>query len=136
MPGLADVGYHTAENWIDRPQLPAHLVVLGGGYTGLEMAQFYRRMGSAVTVVEEGPEIARKEDPEVALALRTLLESEGIAFRLEHRVARVEKVPEGVRLSLRRKTGSRDARRVRLFVAAGAPQHDTSVGDDRSRAGG
>lgn len=126
--GLRDVGYHTAENWIDRPRLPAHLVMLGGGYTGLEMAQFYRRMGSAVTVVEQGPEIARREDPEVALALRTLLEAEGIAFRLEHRVARVEKIPEGVRLSLRRERGRETLVASDLFVATGRRPNTDDLG--------
>ena len=131
VPGLADVGYHTAENGIDRPRLPAHLAVLGGGYTGLEMAQFYRRMGSAVTVVEPSPEIARAEDPEVALALRTLLETEGIAFRLAHRVARVEKIPEGVRLSLRRKRGREILAASDLFVATGRRPNTDDLGLER-----
>jgi pyruvate/2-oxoglutarate dehydrogenase complex dihydrolipoamide dehydrogenase (E3) component len=101
IPGLSRVDFLTAENWIDRPTLPSHLVVLGGGYTGLEMAQFYRRMGSRVTVIEKSREIAAGEDEEVGRALRRILESEEIAFRLETRVESVEASGSSVRVSLR-----------------------------------
>jgi pyruvate/2-oxoglutarate dehydrogenase complex dihydrolipoamide dehydrogenase (E3) component len=98
--GIESVPSLTAERWLDHPELPKHLAVLGGGYTGLEMAQFYRRMGSTVTVVEETPQVAGHEDVDVSDAIRILLESEEIAFRLDTRVARVEKRPDGLRLTL------------------------------------
>ena len=52
--GLADVDYLDAGNWLHRPDLPTHLAIIGGGYIGLEMSQFYRRMGSQVTVIQKG----------------------------------------------------------------------------------
>ncbi|HEV8231310.1 MAG TPA: mercuric reductase [Thermoanaerobaculia bacterium] len=126
--GLSDADYLTAENWIDRPELPERLVVLGGGYTGLEMAQFYRRMGSAVTVVEQRPQIAEREDEDVAHALRTLLESEEIGFRLQSRVERVEVDRPEVRLVLKRKEGRETLSGSHLFVATGRQPNTDDLG--------
>lgn len=59
---------------------PQHLVVIGGGYVGLEMAQAYRRFGSAVTVIEPGPQILAREDADVAAAVQGVLLDEGVIF--------------------------------------------------------
>jgi len=63
IPGLSGVPFLTADNWLDRPDLPEYLVLLGGGYIGLEMGQFYRRMGNRVTVIERGARLMAREDP-------------------------------------------------------------------------
>jgi pyruvate/2-oxoglutarate dehydrogenase complex dihydrolipoamide dehydrogenase (E3) component len=129
--GLEKVDFMTAENWLDRRRRPEHLVVLGGGYTGLEMAQFYRRMGSRVTVVEHNGQIAGREDPDVAEALRTLLEAEEIAFRLEVEVESVEPEGSGVRLSLKLRKGKRDSLSASdVFVAAGRKPNTDDLGLD------
>lgn len=128
VPGLEDVDYRTAEDWIDRPRLPRSLVVLGGGYTGLEMAQFYRRMGSAVTVVDEAAEIVAREDAEVSLALRRLLEAEEIAFRLGHAAVRVETAAGGLLLSLRRGNDRETLAATDLFVATGRRPNTDDLG--------
>jgi pyruvate/2-oxoglutarate dehydrogenase complex dihydrolipoamide dehydrogenase (E3) component len=67
--GLDEIDFLDAGNWLDRPELPDALVVIGGGYIGLEMAQFYRRLGSDVVVVEGTGQIAGHEDADIALAL-------------------------------------------------------------------
>jgi len=82
MDGLDGIDYLTAENWLYHTELPEHLALIGGGYVGLEMGQFYRRMGSRVTVWHSGSRIAPTEDEEVSLAMQTFLEREGIEFRL------------------------------------------------------
>jgi pyruvate/2-oxoglutarate dehydrogenase complex dihydrolipoamide dehydrogenase (E3) component len=129
--GLGAIDFLTAENWIDRPELPRHLAILGGGYTGLEMAQFYRRMGSRVTVIEEGAEIAAHEDEHVARALRQILESEEIAFRLETSAERVDGDGTGLRLSLTTKK-KREALVVsHLFVATGRKPNTDDLGLER-----
>jgi pyruvate/2-oxoglutarate dehydrogenase complex dihydrolipoamide dehydrogenase (E3) component len=128
IPGLDAVDFLTAGNWIDRPQMPAHLAILGGGYTGLEMAQFYRRMGVRVTVIEQSAEIAAHEDEEVARALRLILESEEIAFRLETSVERVEKSGADVRVLLKT-GGGRDVLTVsHLLVATGRRPNTDDLG--------
>lgn len=90
--GLDSVEYLTAENWLERETLPARLAVVGGGYIGVEMAQFYRRMGSEVVVVGgSSGRILPNEDEDVSEAMQTILEEEGIEFVLG---ARAEKVGE------------------------------------------
>jgi pyruvate/2-oxoglutarate dehydrogenase complex dihydrolipoamide dehydrogenase (E3) component len=81
--GLADVAYLTNQTIMELTTLPEHLIVLGGGYVGLEFGQLFRRFGSRVTVLQNGPEILPHEDPDVSLELRLALEGEGIEFRLQ-----------------------------------------------------
>src|SRR5258708_420790 len=80
--GLDRIDYLRAENWLYHTDLPEHLALIGGGYVGLEMGQFYRRMGSRVTIWQQGPRIAPREDEDVSTAMQKLLEVEGIEFRL------------------------------------------------------
>ncbi len=60
--------------------LPKHLVVIGGSYIGLEFGQMYRRFGAEVTIVEKGPRLIAREDPDVSEAIKEILEGEGIAM--------------------------------------------------------
>jgi len=82
IPGLDKINYIHSGNWLRHTQLPERLAMVGGDYIGLEMAQFYRRMGSQVVVWERGPRIAMKEDEDVSAAIQKFLELEGIQFRL------------------------------------------------------
>src|SRR5438128_1036062 len=88
--GIDAVGILHAGNWLDHSALPARLIVIGAGVIALEMAQFYRRMGSAVCVIEPQSRIAHTEDADVADALQDLLEREGIEFHLDSYIERVE----------------------------------------------
>lgn len=96
LPGIADVPHLNNASIMHLDQLPEHLIVVGGSYIGLEFAQMYRRFGSRVTVVESGPRLVGREDPDVSEAIRGILAGEGIEFRLdatciglEHRGQRV-----------------------------------------------
>ena len=80
--GLADARPLTHIEALELDRLPAHLIVLGGGYVGLEFAQAYRRFGSRVTVVHHGPQLLDQEDPDVADAIGRLLGDEGIEVLL------------------------------------------------------
>ena len=84
IPGLKD--FIHAGNWLQHDRLPERLRMIGGGYIGLEMAQFYRRMGCAVSVWEAGPRVVPHEDEEVSAALQGFLEREGIQFHLNARI--------------------------------------------------
>jgi len=97
--GLADVRYYTSTGMMGVDFLPEHLLIVGGSYIGLEFAQMYRRFGSAVTVVEMGPRLIGREDEEVSSAIQTILEAEGIRFRLNAKCLSV--APDGDRVSLR-----------------------------------
>jgi pyruvate/2-oxoglutarate dehydrogenase complex dihydrolipoamide dehydrogenase (E3) component len=65
---------------LDLDYAPSHLVVLGGGYVGLELAQAYRRFGSRVTVIETGAQLMAREDPDVTDEVQRILREEGIQF--------------------------------------------------------
>jgi pyruvate/2-oxoglutarate dehydrogenase complex dihydrolipoamide dehydrogenase (E3) component len=90
--GLEAIDYLKAENWLDHTELPEHVAMIGGGYIGLEMGQFYRRMGSRVTVWQQGPRIAPREDEDVSAAMQKFLEGEGIEFRLNAQVRSVREL--------------------------------------------
>jgi pyruvate/2-oxoglutarate dehydrogenase complex dihydrolipoamide dehydrogenase (E3) component len=128
IPGLSGLSYLDAENWLDRPELPRDLVVLGGGYTGLEMGQFYRRMGSAVTVVEQSEEILGEEDAEVSGALRQFLESEEIAFRLSTRVLRARRSGRSIALTLEHAGRKTSLQASQVFVATGRKPNTDDLG--------
>lgn len=81
LPGVLDVPYLTNTSILRLHHLPRHLVIVGGSYVGLEFAQIYRRFGADVTVVDKGPHLVSREDPEVSSAVRTILEDEGVTVR-------------------------------------------------------
>jgi pyruvate/2-oxoglutarate dehydrogenase complex dihydrolipoamide dehydrogenase (E3) component len=81
LPGLNEISYLTNVSILELERVPQHLVVIGGSYIGLEFAQMYRRFGAEVTVVEMGPRLVGREDPDVSDAVRDILEKEGIHVR-------------------------------------------------------
>ncbi|MEO8053521.1 MAG: mercuric reductase [Acidobacteriota bacterium] len=137
VPGLGQIDFLHAGNWLDRPELPEHVVFLGAGYIALEMGQFYRRMGSRVTILERSTSLLKREDEDVTSALQAVLESEGIAFRLGARVTRVARRGKRVTIEV---AGGGHVRGTHLFVATGRqPNTDdlglSSVGLRRRRDG-
>jgi pyruvate/2-oxoglutarate dehydrogenase complex dihydrolipoamide dehydrogenase (E3) component len=83
MPGVHEVPYLTNTSILDLEVLPRHLLVIGGSYVGLEFAQMYRRFGSEVTVIEKGPRLVWREDPDVSTAIAEVFAQEGITIRTE-----------------------------------------------------
>lgn len=122
--GLGDVSFLDAGNWLDHDERPQRLAILGGGYIGLEMAQFYRRMGSAVCVIESGSHVAEHEDPDVSDAIQGLLEREGVAFRLNSRLERVRRSNGTLELM----AGGERLSATHLFVATGRRPNTDDLG--------
>jgi len=89
MPGLNDVPFLTNSSMMHIDSAPPHLVIVGGSYVGLEFGQMFRRFGSEVTIVEMGPRLVQREDPEVSSAIQDLLTSEGINLRLNAKCIRL-----------------------------------------------
>src|SRR5215475_10038111 len=86
IPGLEASRPLTNVEALELDYLPSHLIVFGGGYVGLELAQTYRRFGSRVTVIETGPQLMSREDPDVANEVQRILSDEGIQFLLPAQV--------------------------------------------------
>jgi pyruvate/2-oxoglutarate dehydrogenase complex dihydrolipoamide dehydrogenase (E3) component len=127
LPGIEEVDYLHAGNWLERPELPAHLLVLGAGFVGLEMAQLYRRMGSRVTVVSRGGLLAG-EDRDVARALQQLLEAEDIRFLLDAEARRVRPGRDGLELGFHDRRGRHVVSGSHLFVATGRRPNTDDLG--------
>jgi pyruvate/2-oxoglutarate dehydrogenase complex dihydrolipoamide dehydrogenase (E3) component len=100
-------------------ELPEHLLVLGGGYVGLEFGQMFRRFGSAVTIVQHGKQLLGREDPDVAEEVCKLLEADGIEILLETEAVGVHASASGVGLDLRGPTGERTITGSHLLLATG-----------------
>src|SRR6516225_8746462 len=102
VPGLAAAGPMTHVETLNLERLPEHLVILGGGYVGLEFAQAMRRFGSRVTILQRGPRLLKREDPDVAEALRELLTDEGVeVFLLSEVLSVTGSSGMGIRLRVR-----------------------------------
>lgn len=100
IPGLEGVPYLDNVSLLALRSRPEHLVVIGGSYIGLEMGQIFRRLGSEVTVIEPGPRIASREDPDVSASIASFLGEEGIAVLTGEPVTRVERSAKGVAVQL------------------------------------
>lgn len=116
--GIFSVNFLTNETLLNLSYLPAHLLVIGGGPVGVEMAQAYRRLGSAVTLVDSGSILGR-EDPELSAVVRARLKAEGIVLHEATSATGVEKVPGGVRLACMSAAGAFTVEGSNLLVAAG-----------------
>ena len=99
IPGLADTPYLTSSSIMDLDTLPAHLLIVGGSYIGLEFAQMYRRFGSRVSVVEAGSRLIGREDEAVSTAVQHILEGEGIAIHLNAKNMRVARAADAIALN-------------------------------------
>ncbi|GHG51804.1 pyridine nucleotide-disulfide oxidoreductase [Flavimobilis marinus] len=122
--GLSDVDFWTNHDAVEAEELPASLVVLGGGAIGCELAQVLARFGVEVTIVEGGDRLLAKEEPEASEALRQVFEREGIAVRTGARVARV--LRDGTAAVVVVLEGGEELRAERLLVATG---RRTDVGE-------
>src|SRR5215210_7386542 len=108
-------------------EVPDHLLVLGGGYVGLEFAQMFRRFGSEVTIVERGPQLLAREDADVAEAVAEVLREDGVEMLLRTQARRASQTGGGrIRLAVHTPEGERGLEGSRLLAAAGrTPNTDT-----------
>ena len=116
--GLADVPYLTNETIFDNQVQPAHLIVVGGGPIGMEMAQAHRRLGSRVTVLERVT-ILPKDDPELVEVVRHAATADGVDLHERAEIARIEKSGNGLAVVLRDGAGDRRIEGSDLLVATG-----------------
>ncbi len=127
---LEKAGPLTNVEALELDRLPDHLIVLGGGYVGLELAQAYRRFGSRVSILEAGPQLAGREDSDVAAAILEMLRDEGIVVHLGVKVLHVQG-RSGETVSLQFRTASdQTIEGSDILVAAGRTPNTDGIGLD------
>jgi pyruvate/2-oxoglutarate dehydrogenase complex dihydrolipoamide dehydrogenase (E3) component len=134
IPGLAEAKPMTHVEVLDLQRLPEHLIVLGGGYVGLELAQAMRRFGSRVTLIARDPQLAPKEDADVAQAILELFRDEGIEVLLRSQVLAVKGVSgERVELLIENEAGTRTVNGTDILAALGRVPNTQGIGLEKAR---
>jgi pyruvate/2-oxoglutarate dehydrogenase complex dihydrolipoamide dehydrogenase (E3) component len=134
VPGLAAAAPMTHVEALNLERLPEHLVILGGGYVGLEFAQAMRRFGSCVTILQHGPRLLKREDPDVADALLELMKDEGIEVLLRAEVLQVTgRSGTGIVLRVRYEGTERRVQASDILVAVSRTPNTDRL--DAARAG-
>ena len=129
VPGLSAARPLTHVEALELDYLPPHLIVIGGGYVGLEFAQAYRRFGSNVTIVESGPQLMGREDSDVSQETRRILSGEGIEVLVDAQLLQVRgRSGEKVSLVVRSRSGERTIDGSDIMVAAGRIANTAGVG--------
>jgi pyruvate/2-oxoglutarate dehydrogenase complex dihydrolipoamide dehydrogenase (E3) component len=130
VPGLLEASPLTHVEALDLDRIPEHLIILGGGFVSLEMGQMFRRLGSEVTIIHRGQQLASREDPDTAEALLTLFRDEGITVCLESTLQKVEgRSGEGVTAEVVQ--GGKQQTTIRgsdLLVAVGRTPNTQGIG--------
>jgi pyruvate/2-oxoglutarate dehydrogenase complex dihydrolipoamide dehydrogenase (E3) component len=128
LPGIDQVSYLTSESMMDIDFLPGHLLIVGGSYVGLEFGQMYRRFGSQVTIVEMGPRLIGREDPDVSDGLRDILAAEDIEIRLDAKCVSLEPAREGILLRLDCTDGAPAVAGTHVLLAVGRAPNTNDLG--------
>jgi pyruvate/2-oxoglutarate dehydrogenase complex dihydrolipoamide dehydrogenase (E3) component len=132
LPGLQDIDYLTNSSMMEIDFLPPHLVIVGGSYIGLEFAQMYRRFGSDVTVIENGPRLIGREDEQVSATILEILAREGIQVRLGAKIERVAKRGDTVVLTVHHNDTLQEIVGSHLLLAVGRVPNIDALGLDQA----
>ncbi len=125
--GLDRVPFLDSTSIMELTELPGHLIVLGGGYVGLEFCQMFRRFGARVTIVNRDPRLILREDPDVSAEVEKILKEDGINILSSARVTRLEKIKAGVRAVLETGEGARKISGSHLLLALGRVPNSDSL---------
>lgn len=132
IPGLDQVPYLTNSSMMDVDFVPAHLIVLGGSYVGLEFAQMYRRFGSEVTVIELAPHLIAREDEDVSRAVAEILKDENIDIRVNSKVVAVAKKGNNIAVSVENAGTKSQVIGSHLLLAIGRRPNTDDLGLDQA----
>jgi pyruvate/2-oxoglutarate dehydrogenase complex dihydrolipoamide dehydrogenase (E3) component len=130
--GLDTIPYLTNETIMELTAVPEHLLVIGGGYIGLEFGQMFRRFGSRVTIVHNGGQILTREDADVAAEIQKALETEGLRFVLSARATRVARQDNGIALTLQTSGAAETLAGSHILVATGRRPNSDDLGLEKA----
>ncbi|MGI4759811.1 MAG: mercuric reductase [Janthinobacterium lividum] len=128
IPGLAAANYLTTTSLLDIQEVPEHLIILGGGYIGLEFGQMFRRFGSRVTIIETGHQLLEREDDDVCECLQKVFVDEGIDLVFSAKTRHVSRNAAGeLTITLDTPHGERRLHGSHLLVATGRRPNSDSL---------
>jgi pyruvate/2-oxoglutarate dehydrogenase complex dihydrolipoamide dehydrogenase (E3) component len=130
--GLESAGYLTNESIMELQQIPEHLILLGGGYIGLEFGQLFRRFGSRVTVIHRGEHLLAREDADIAQELQKALIADGIEFRLNSNPVKVEKQQGQVIVAIASGERTETITGTHILAATGRRPNTDDLGLDKA----
>lgn len=128
MPGISEVPYLDNTDMVALDQVPGHLIIVGGGYVGLEFAQMFRRFGARVTIVERAARLAVHEDEDISAAIAGIFEDEGVIVRTGADCIGLERDGEGVAVTVDCREGDRVVRGTHVLIAAGRQPNTDDLG--------
>jgi Pyruvate/2-oxoglutarate dehydrogenase complex, dihydrolipoamide dehydrogenase (E3) component, and related enzymes len=119
LPGVNSIPYLTSTTILELEELPAHLVVIGGGYVGLEFAQMFKRFGSRVTIIDKNARLAPKEDEDASKVIHEIFTSEGIETRTNANCIHFEKMDGAIRAGMECDEGAPHVTGSHVLLAVG-----------------
>ncbi|GHA48356.1 mercuric reductase [Salinimicrobium marinum] len=128
--GFENVPVLTNETMLELEEIPEHLIIVGGGYVGLEFAQMFRRFGSKVTILERGERLMKKEDEDISEAIAEILKKEDIHIRFKSECISAKPAGEGVEIQLECETGEPSIKGSHLLMATGRIPNTDELGLD------
>lgn len=132
IPGLDSINYLDNTSILELTEIPEHLIVIGGGYIGLEYAQAFGRLGSEVTIIELSHQIMGREDADIAEATLKFIEEEGIRVLLNAKTSKVDRVEDGVQVTLEVEGQIHDILGSHLLMAVGRKPNSDQLRLDKA----
>ncbi|MCC8359990.1 FAD-containing oxidoreductase [Salinimicrobium sediminilitoris] len=123
-----DVNYLTNRSMLELEEVPAELVIVGGGYIGLEFSQMFSRFGSKVTILERGPRLMKKEDEDIAAVITEILETSGIKVLLNSDCIKATTEKRGIEVSYDCEEGAKKIQTNHLLLAVGRVPNTDGLG--------
>jgi pyruvate/2-oxoglutarate dehydrogenase complex dihydrolipoamide dehydrogenase (E3) component len=132
LPGIDQVRTLNNRSILELDEVPRHLVIVGGSYIGLEFAQMYRRFGATVTIVEKSPHLLGREDEDVCVAIREILEAEDIVVRTSAECIRFAPHPRGIVVGVSCASGEPEEIGSHVLLAVGRQPNTHDLGLDKA----
>ncbi|WP_373059598.1 FAD-containing oxidoreductase [Zunongwangia sp. H14] len=122
------IPYYTNEGMLELEEIPEHLLIVGGGYIGLEFAQMFRRFGSKVSIIDHGSRLMKQEDQDISEAIREILEKEGINIYFNAAVSKAEATAKTAELTLKIEGSEEKITGTHVLVATGRIPNTDNLG--------
>ncbi len=126
--GFKDVKYLTNSSILELEKIPEHLIIVGGGYIGLEFGQMFRRFGSRVTILESGDQLLKREDNDISEGIAEIFKNEDIDIRLNAECISAKKVGDQIKVNINCREGSPSVTGSHLLIATGRIPNTKNLG--------